>query len=88
MKVADLRTKADELGIETTGLKKAELVEAVLAACVKAEGFVDVEGVLDILADGYGFLRTQGYLPGETDAYMGLSTIRRNGLRKGDYVVG
>ncbi|MEG1745896.1 MAG: transcription termination factor Rho [Raoultibacter sp.] len=88
LKVADLRTKADELGLETTGLKKAELVEAVLAACVKAEGFVDVEGVLDILADGYGFLRTQGYLPGETDAYMGLSTIRRNGLRKGDYVVG
>ncbi|MEG0070823.1 MAG: transcription termination factor Rho [Raoultibacter sp.] len=88
LKVADLRTKATELGIEAVGLKKAELVEAVLAACVKAEGFIDVEGVLDILADGYGFLRTQGYLPGEKDAYMGLSTIRRNGLRKGDYVVG
>ena len=44
--------------------------------------------MLDILADGYGFLRTQGYLPSETDAYVGLSTIRRNGLRKGDYVCG
>ena len=44
--------------------------------------------MLDILADGYGFLRTQGYLPSETDAYVGLSTIRRNGLRKGDYVSG
>ncbi|MEG1397142.1 MAG: transcription termination factor Rho [Raoultibacter sp.] len=88
LKVADLRTKATDLGLEVLGLKKAELVEAVFAASMKAEGFVDVEGILDILADGYGFLRTQGYLPGETDAYVGLSTIRRNGLRKGDYVVG
>jgi transcription termination factor Rho len=88
LKVAELRAKADELGIDATGLKKAELAERVFEASVKAEGFVDVEGILDILADGYGFLRTQGYLPSETDAYVGLSTIRRNGLRKGDYVVG
>ena len=63
-------------------------MEAVFDASVKAEGFNEVAGVLDILADGYGFLRTQGYLPSETDAYVGLSTIRRNGLRKGDYVSG
>ncbi len=88
LKVADLRVKAEELNIDVTGMKKADLVEKVLEASVKAEGFVDVEGVLDILADGYGFLRTQGYLPSEADAYVGLSTIRRNGLRKGDYVVG
>ena len=47
-----------------------------------------MSGILDILADGYGFLRTQGYLPSETDCYVGLSTIRRNGLRKGDLVSG
>ena len=47
-----------------------------------------MSGILDILADGYGFLRTQGYLPSETDCYVGLSTIRRNGLRKGDMVSG
>ena len=88
LKVADLRAKAAELSIDPTGLKKAELVEAVFDASVKAEGFNEVAGVLDILADGYGFLRTQGYLPSETDAYVGLSTIRRNGLRKGDYVSG
>lgn len=88
LKVAELREKAAELGVDATGLKKAELVEAVFGASVKAEGFIEVSGILDILADGYGFLRTQGYLPSETDCYVGLSTIRRNGLRKGDMVSG
>ncbi len=88
LKVADLRAKAAELGVDVAGLKKAELVDAVYEASVKAEGFIEVTGVLDILADGYGFLRTQGYLPGENDCYVALSTIRRNGLRKGDMVRG
>ena len=88
LKVAELREKADELGVEHRGLKKAELVDAVLEASVKAEGFVSTEGVLDILSDGYGFLRTSGYLPGENDVYVSLSMIRRNGLRKGDHVTG
>ena len=88
LKVAELRAKAAELNVDAAGLKKAELVEAVFAASVKAEGFIEATGILDILADGYGFLRTQGYLPGETDCYVGLSTIRRNGLRKGDLVTG
>ena len=72
LKVADLRAKAAELSIDPAGLKKAELVEAVFDASVKAEGFNEVAGVLDILADGYGFLRTQGYLPSETDATWGF----------------
>ncbi|RDB63192.1 transcription termination factor Rho [Gordonibacter sp. 28C] len=88
LKVAELREKAAELGVDAAGLKKAELVEAVFEASVKAEGFIEVSGILDILADGYGFLRTQGYLPSESDCYVGLSTIRRNGLRKGDLVTG
>lgn len=88
LKVAELKAKAAELDLDVTGLKKAELIDAVFDASVKAEGFIEVEGVLDILADGYGFLRTQGYLPSETDCYVGLSTIRRNGLRKGDLVTG
>ncbi|OUO87019.1 transcription termination factor Rho [Gordonibacter sp. An230] len=88
LKVAELREKAAELSVDVTGLKKAELVEAVFEASVRAEGFIEVSGILDILADGYGFLRTQGYLPSETDCYVGLSTIRRNGLRKGDLVCG
>ena len=88
LKVAELRARADELEIDVAGLKKPELVAAVFAASVKAEGFRDVEGVLDILSDGYGFLRTAGYLPGDTDCYVGTSLIKRNGLRKGDYLVG
>ena len=88
LKVAELRAKAAELELDVTGLKKAELVDAVYEASVKAEGFIEVTGILDIMPDGYGFLRTQGYLPSETDAYVGLSMIRRNGLRKGDMVCG
>lgn len=88
LKVAELREKADELSVDHKGLKKAELIEAILEAAKKKDGFIDVEGVLDILSDGYGFLRCDGYLPGEHDVYVGASMIRRNGLRKGDFVRG
>ena len=88
LKVVELREKAQELEIDFKGLKKAELIEAVFAASMKAEGFEEVSGILDVLSDGYGFLRTSGYLPGEKDVYVGTSTIRRNHLRKGDYLTG
>ena len=88
LKVAELRAKAAELDVDVAGLKKAELIDAVYDASLKAEGFIEVEGVLDIMQDGYGFLRTNGYLPSEQDFYVGLSTIRRNGLRKGDKITG
>ena len=45
-------------------------------------------GLLDILPEGYGFLRTSGYLPGPEDIYVSLSQVRRYALRKGDVVVG
>lgn len=88
LKVVELREKAQELEIDSKGLKKAELIEAVFAASMKAEGFEEVSGILDVLSDGYGFLRTSGYLPGEKDVYVGTSTIRRNHLRKGDHLTG
>lgn len=88
LKVVELREKAQELEIDFKGLKKAELIEAVFVASMKAEGFEEVSGILDVLSDGYGFLRTSGYLPGEKDVYVGTSTIRRNHLRKGDYLTG
>lgn len=88
LKVAELRAKAAEFDVDVAGLKKAELIDAVYDASLKAEGFVEVEGILDIMQDGYGFLRTNGYLPSEQDCYVGLSTIRRNGLRKGDKLTG
>ena len=88
MKVGDLREKAAEYGIDASGYRKAELVDVVFEALCKAEGIIEVTGILDIMNDGYGFLRAKGYLPSEGDAYVSLSIIRRNGLRKGDYVVG
>jgi transcription termination factor Rho len=89
LKVAELREKATELELDISTIKKKdELIEAVLDAMVKAEGFVACEGILDLLPEGYGFLRTSGYLPGESDVYVGMSMVRRNGLRKGDFVVG
>ena len=87
-KLPELREKAAELKIDASGLRKAEMIDAIYEAVCISEGFLEVEGILDILQDGYGFLRTKGYLPSEHDVYVGLSTIRRNGLRKGDMVAG
>ncbi len=88
MKVGDLREKAAEYGIDASGYRKAELIDVVFEALCKAEGIIEVTGILDVMNDGYGFLRTKGYLPNEGDAYVSLSIIRRNNLRKGDFVVG
>jgi transcription termination factor Rho len=89
LKLAELRAKAVELNIDLSEIRKKEaLVEAVFVAMVKAEGFISCAGILDLLPEGYGFLRTSGYLPGETDVYVGMSMVRRNGLRKGDEVAG
>jgi transcription termination factor Rho len=49
---------------------------------------IDVEGLLEIRDEGYGFLRTGGYLPGPRDVYVSASQVRRFNLRKGDYVKG
>ena len=89
LKISELRQKAIELEIDITLIKKKEeLIDAVFSATIKAEGFVDCKGILDLLPEGYGFLRTSGYLPGENDVYVGMAMVRRNGLRKGDAVVG
>ena len=68
--------------------ERDDLVSAVYNALLKSEGFVEVEGILDILPDGYGFIRTEGYLPSEHDVYVASNMIRRNGLRKGDNIAG
>jgi transcription termination factor Rho len=49
---------------------------------------VDIEGLLDLREEGYGFLRTTGYLPGRSDVYVSASQVRRFALRRGDYVKG
>ena len=84
-----LTAKAIELGVDASEYgERDDLVSAVYDALLQAEGFVMVEGILDLLPDGYGFIRTSGYLPGEHDVYVGVSTVRRQGLRKGDYITG
>ncbi len=85
----ELTAKALELEVDPTEYgERDDLVSAVYDALLRSEGFVEVEGILDLLSDGYGFIRTSGYLPGEHDAYVGMSVVRRNGLRRGDYVCG
>jgi transcription termination factor Rho len=87
--VAELRAMADELNIDHKPLKKKdEIVDAVLEAKVKSEGFIEISGVLDVLPEGYGFVRTGGYLPGDRDVYVSMSVVRRNELRRGDVIRG
>src|SRR6185295_9655386 len=49
---------------------------------------IEIEGLLDLRDEGYGFLRASGYLAGRNDAYVSASQVRRFGLRKGDHVRG
>jgi transcription termination factor Rho len=71
-----------------TGLKKQELVMRLLQANAEQQGNIFCSGVLDVMSDGYGFLRQGSLLPGSSDIYVSQSQIRRFGLRTGDYVVG
>ncbi len=87
--VAELRTMAAELELDVKALKKKdEIIAVVYDAKVKSEGFVEVNGILDVLPEGYGFIRTSGYLPGDNDVYCSMSVIRRSDLRRGDMITG
>ena len=88
MRVAELRSKAAQLGVEYVGLKKAALVETIYEAAARAEGFRPVEGVLDVQNEGYAFLRTGNYMTGDDDAFVHQQLIRQYGLRPGDRVKG
>ena len=87
-KVAELREKAKELNIDYAGKKKAELVEEVYAAIARAEGFRDIEGILDITNEGFGYIRAHGYMPSRDDAFVPANMIRAAGLRCGDVIAG
>ncbi len=87
--VAELKVIATELSLDIKVLKKKdELIDAVLEAKVKSEGFIEISGILDILPEGYGFIRTSGYLPGDRDVYCSMSQIRKFDLRRGDMLIG
>jgi transcription termination factor Rho len=77
--------------LEVTGysrMKKQDLISRVLQAQTEQQGNIFGQGVLDIIDDGYGFLRGERYLPGPNDIYVSQSQIRRFGLRTGDWISG
>ena len=90
-KIGDLTKFAQELEIEEfAGLSKQELILSILEAHNKKEGIVQARGVLEVLKEGYGFLRSPdfNYLPGPDDIYVSPSQIKRFSLRTGHQVYG
>ena len=97
MNIAELETKnrdelielAKEMGISSyTNLKKQDLVMRLLQAYTEQQGNIFCSGILEIMSEGYGFLRQKTLLPSQDDVYVSQSQIRRFGLRSGDMVAG
>ncbi len=91
LKIDELNLKAKEVGVEGySGYPRKELIFKILERQAQKEGLIFGSGVLEILPDGYGFLRTvsSNYLPGPDDIYVSPSQIKRFGLRKGHVVAG
>ena len=90
-KINELMTLATTLSVEgASGMRKQELIFALLQTEIEKNGQIYGEGVLEILPDGFGFLRAPdyNYLPGPDDIYISPSQIRRFNLRTGDTVAG
>ncbi|MFQ5499648.1 MAG: transcription termination factor Rho [Candidatus Zixiibacteriota bacterium] len=99
MEVADLKSKtiaellkvAEDLDIPgVSGLRKSDLLYKIMEVQSSASGIILAEGVLEILEEGYGFLRAPdyNYLPGKDDIYVSPSQIKRFDLRTGDIISG
>lgn len=91
MTIEELSKMAKSLNVEgARGLRKQDLIFAILQAQTERTGLIFGEGVLEILPDGFGFLRSPdySYLPGPDDIYVSPSQIRRFNLRTGDLVTG
>ena len=69
-------------------LPRQDLITRVLQAQTEAQGNIFAQGILEIVEDGFGFLRRRSLLPSPEDVYVGSSQVRRLGLRTGDYVTG
>jgi len=86
---AELSEIAKEIGV--TGyqrLKKQELVYKILEGKAEKQGLLFATGILEVLPEGYGFLRGRSYLPGNSDIYVSMSQIKRFDLRVGDTISG
>ena len=91
LRVKDLTKMALDLEVsEFSGLRKQDLILKILESQAQKEGYVYSRGVLEIMPDGYGFLRSPdfNYLPGPDDIYVSPSQIKRFGLRTGHLVSG
>ncbi|MBW7477761.1 transcription termination factor Rho [Paenibacillus oenotherae] len=89
MKLTELYKLAKQYQIPYYGqLKKKELIFAILRAQAEQSGLMFMQGVLEILSEGYGFLRPINYLPSTEDIYISASQIRKFDLRTGDLVSG
>ena len=87
LSIGDLTRIAKELGVSgVSGMRKQELIFQILKAQTEKSGLIFSEGVLEILPDGFGFLRSPdyNYLPGPDDIYVSPSQIRKFDLRTGD----
>jgi transcription termination factor Rho len=90
-KISELAQIARNFNVDgASSLRKQDLIFAILQAQAEQSGFIYGEGVLEILSDGFGFLRSPdyNYLPGPDDIYVSPSQIRRFNLRTGDVVAG
>ena len=91
MNIATLSQMAKELNVTgASSMRKQELIFEILKAQTEKEGLIFAEGVLEILPEGFGFLRAPdyNYLPGPDDIYVSPSQIRKFNLRTGDTISG
>ena len=89
--IADLLKMSEDLDIPgVSGLRKQELIYKIMEAGSASDSTILAEGVLEILDEGYGFLRSPdyNYLPGQDDIYVSPSQIKRFDLRTGDIIAG
>lgn len=86
--VEELQEIAEKLGVENGYAKRQDLVFSILKSFTESSGLIFDQGVLEILPDGWGFLRHSNFSPTATDVYVSQSQIKRFGLKTGDIVSG
>ena len=86
--IEELEGIAKSLGIEEGYNKRQELIVQILTGVAESNGLIFDQGVLEILPDGWGFLRHSNFAPAASDVYVSMSQVKRFGLKTGDRVSG